>query len=89
MYLMGMVDVPPVSHRDIIELGAGPAAVARDISEHEVRQGRACVDANTVKAWKRTDSIPAPYFEAFAAVGLATLEELAAAAAVRRTRVAA
>lgn len=84
-----MVDVPLVSHRDIIDRSGGPASVAGAISAHEREAGRKPVDGNTTKAWKRQDSIPAPYFEAFASAGLATLDELASAAATRRTRVAA
>jgi hypothetical protein len=41
-------------------------------------------DANTVHAWKRTDSIPAAYWKALAEAGIATLDELAEAAANRR-----
>jgi len=43
-------------------------------------------DANTVHAWKRTESIPAPYWKALAEAEIATLEELAEAAANRRAR---
>lgn len=82
---MGMVTLPePVPHRDIIAREGGSAAVARRITEHEEAIGRKSVDANQVQAWKRGNSIPGPYFEAFAAQGLATLEELAAGAAARR-----
>lgn len=82
-----MVDASlPVSHRDIIDRAGGPAAVSKEISPYEVDAGRPAVDANTTKAWKRLDSIPSPYFQAFAAKGLATLEELAAHAATRRVR---
>ena len=42
------------------------------------------VDPNTAKQWKRSDSIPAPYWDAVAKAGVASLEELAAAAAVRK-----
>lgn len=38
----------------------------------------------TVKQWKRGDSIPAGYWKALRDHGLATLEELAAAAESRR-----
>lgn len=41
-------------------------------------------DANTVHAWKRTDSIPAAYWKALAEAGIASLDELAEAAANRR-----
>ncbi len=84
-----MVDVSPVSHRDIIDRAGGPAATSKSISRHETDAGRPAVDANTTKAWKRLDSIPAPYWQAFVATALATHEELADAAATRRARVAA
>jgi hypothetical protein len=85
-----MVDASlPISHRDIIDRAGGPAATSKAISPYEIDQGRSAVDANTTKAWKRLDSIPAPYFQAFAAVELATLEELSDHAANRRARVAA
>jgi len=74
----------PVSHRDIIDRGEGSTAVARKISEIEEANGRQPVDPNTAKAWKRTDSIPGIYWQAFVDAGLATLEELAAAAAAKR-----
>ena len=41
-------------------------------------------DPNTVHAWKRTGSIPSPHWKALADAGIATLEELAEAAAARR-----
>lgn len=43
------------------------------------------VDANTVHAWKRTESIPAPYWKSIANAEIASLDELAEAAANRRT----
>ncbi len=43
------------------------------------------VDANTVHAWKRTESIPAPYWKSIADAKIASLDELAEAAASRRT----
>lgn len=62
------------THQQIIEAGGGPSAVARSIN----------ADPNTVKAWKRSDSIPAPWWAAIAGASLATLEELAVAAESRR-----
>lgn len=59
------------SHRDIIARGGGPSATARRIE----------VDPNTVKGWNRLNSIPAAHWERLADEKLATLEELAAAAA--------
>ena len=41
-------------------------------------------DPNTVHAWKRTESIPAPYWRKLSDAGVATLDELADAAANRR-----
>lgn len=61
------------SHRAIIARNNGPAAVGRLIG----------VDPNTVKAWNRNDSIPAAHWHAVAGAGLATLDELAEAAARR------
>lgn len=56
-----------------------PTELARRIGE----------DANTVHAWKRLDSIPAPHWKAIAGAEIATLEELAEAAANRRQGAAA
>lgn len=79
-----MVIDPLISHADIVARAGGPSFVSRKLSDHEEAQGRAGVGVNTVKAWKHNDSIPAPYFQAFVALGLASLEELAAGAALRR-----
>ena len=68
-----------VTHSGIIERADGPAALARAIGQ----------DPNTVKAWKRNDSIPAPHWQAIADKGVATLQELAEAAAAKRVAVAA
>ena len=46
-------------------------------------------DPNTVHAWKRTESIPAAYWRKLADAEVATLDELADAAARRRARIAA
>lgn len=59
------------SHQAIIERVGGSAALGRLIE----------VDPNTVKAWKRLNSIPAPYWHAIASAEVATLDELAEAAA--------
>lgn len=59
------------SHQAVIERNGGPAKFARAID----------ADPNTVKAWKRLNSIPAPYWQAVASADLATLDELAEAAA--------
>ena len=62
------------THQDIIDAAGGASVLARAIG----------ADPNTAKAWKRTDSIPAPYWTAISEAKLATLEELATAAAARR-----
>ncbi len=77
---------PSVSHRDIIDRAGGPAATSKAISPIEEAASRLPVDANTVKAWKRQNSIPGAYWQAFRDADLATLSELAAAAAARRAR---
>lgn len=59
------------SHRGIITRNGGPAKLARLIA----------VDPNTVKAWNRLDSIPAPHWQAITDAGAASLDELALAAA--------
>lgn len=61
------------SHSQIITDGGGPAAVSLLVGS----------TPGATKQWRRTDSIPAPYWQAFADRGLATLRELAAAAAAR------
>lgn len=63
------------THDQIIAAAGGVAATAKAIT----------VDANTVKQWKRSNSIPAPHWKAVSDAGLATLEELADAASKRRT----
>ena len=63
------------THQQIIDDSQGPSALARVVG----------AEPNTAKQWKRNDSIPAPYWDAIAKAGLATLEELAAAAASRRS----
>lgn len=60
-----------MSHSGIIDREGGSTAFARRIDE----------DPNKVKAWKRGDSIPAPYWAAVVDAGMATLEELAEGAA--------
>lgn len=59
------------SHQAIIKRNGGSAALGRLIE----------VDPNTVKAWKRLNSIPAAYWHAIANAKAATLDELAEAAA--------
>jgi len=63
------------SHTDIIAAAGGPSRLARAL---RAPSGRA-------HQWKRLDSIPPRYWPDLARRGLASLEELAAAAARRRT----
>lgn len=63
------------THEQIITDANGPSAVGRVIG----------VEPGTVKQWRRLGSIPAPHWKALVEHGLATLEELADAAAARRT----
>lgn len=65
-----------LTHSDLIDRAGGPAKVGSLLNP--------AVDGNTVKAWKRNDSVPGPYWQAFADANLATLEELAAAAEAKR-----
>ena len=79
------------SHRAIIQATGGATAVARAIlpflPPDRWPDDRAL--ANTVQGWKRSDNVPAEYWQAFASADLATLRELAAAAAARLRSVAA
>lgn len=61
------------THSQIIKDAGGVSAFAKSIN----------IDANTAKAWPRLDSIPARYWEAVVLAELATLTELARAAALR------
>lgn len=65
-----------MTHADIIEAAGGASALARAIG----------ADPNTVKQWKRGDSIPAPYWQSIAEADIATLTQLAEAAAAKRLR---
>lgn len=65
-----------LTHGELIERGGGPAKVGASLAPP--------VDGNTVKGWKRNDSIPGPYWQGFADARIATLEELAAAAEEKR-----
>lgn len=56
-----------------------------EIIDRPTRFARALdADPNTVKAWKRNNSIPAAHWAKVKRAGLATLEELADAAEIRR-----
>jgi len=63
-----------VTHIDIIERAGGPSALGRIVG----------ASANTAKAWKRTGSIPAPFWAAIAEADIASLDELAGAVDRRR-----
>lgn len=65
-----------LTHRQLIERGGGPAKVGASLEPP--------VSGNTVKAWSLNDSVPGPYWQAFADAKIATLEELAAAAEDKR-----
>jgi hypothetical protein len=65
-----------LTHGELIDRGGGPAKVGASLDPP--------VDGNTVKGWKRNDSIPGPYWQGFADARIATLEELAAAAEAKR-----
>jgi hypothetical protein len=65
-----------LTHAELIDRAGGPAKTGASLEPP--------VDGNTVKGWKRNDSIPGPYWQAFADANLATLEELAAAAEAKR-----
>lgn len=62
-----------LTHSDIVK-AAGPAS--------EVARLRG-VSVHTVRSWQQRNSIPAEHWSAFAADGVATLEQLAAAASAR------
>ncbi|ALJ08259.1 hypothetical protein JL11_07820 [Brevundimonas sp. DS20] len=63
------------THDQIIADAGGPMAVKKrlDLSK----------PIHTVRSWSARKSIPAEYWHGFASTGLATLEELAEAAALR------
>ncbi len=65
-----------LSHRAIIDRAGGPAKVGHAIG----------VPPNLTKKWKSADSIPPAYWTDLVDKALATLDELATAAASRRTR---
>jgi hypothetical protein len=65
-----------LTHSELIDRGGGPAKVGSTLEP--------AVDGNTVKGWKRNDSIPGPYWQSFADARIATLDELAKAAEEKR-----
>ena len=65
-----------LTHGELIDRAGGPSKVGAVLEPP--------VDGNTVKGWKRNDSIPGPYWQTFANARIATLEELAEAAEAKR-----
>lgn len=63
------------THAEIVAGAGRPEDVA-------LRRG---VSVHTVRSWMQRDSIPAEHWAGFAGEGLASLEELALAAASKRT----
>ena len=63
------------THEQIITDVGGPTAIARI----------AGAEAGAAKQWRRNDSIPARYWAAIAAADVASLDELAEAAAAKAT----
>jgi hypothetical protein len=62
-----MAETEPVSHSSVIERAGGSARLGLLIGE----------DANNVRGWKRTNSIPAAYWMRIVNSGLASYNELA------------
>jgi hypothetical protein len=63
------------THSDIIKRAGTPAAILEKIGS--------VVSVHTVTSWRQRNSIPAEHWKVFCETGLATLEELAVAAAER------
>lgn len=66
------------THAEIIR-SHGASALVRDLAAREVR-----VHQSTPQRWVDRDSIPGEYWQVVVDLGIATLEELAAAAALSR-----
>ena len=66
------------THTDIIKRAGTPAAILDKIGS--------VVSVHTVTSWRQRNSIPAEHWKAFCETGLATLDELANAAAERPAR---
>ena len=64
------------THSQIIDEAGGPTKFGAAVGG----------DGNVAKGWMRNNSIPGPYWDAAAKAGLATLEELAEAAAAEKQR---
>ncbi|MGV3580021.1 hypothetical protein [Brevundimonas sp.] len=65
------------THAEIIADAGGPSQVLLRLT--------LSASIHTVRSWVQRNSIPAEHWAAFAAGGLATLEELATGAAQRRS----
>lgn len=74
MYVLYIIEMQ--THTDIIKRAGGATELGRRIG----------VDPNTVHAWKRANSIPAAYWRGIAEEQIATLDQLADAAAARRVQ---
>lgn len=74
LWPMQTTQAAPIDHRAVIVRAGGSTALARQIDR----------DPNNVKAWKRLNSIPSGHWQAIADAGVATLDELAAAAAKKQ-----
>jgi len=70
------------SHADIIKDANGPHAVARLIGA-AIDADPATLESRT-RAWNLNKSIPGEYWPLIASLGLATVDELALAAAARK-----
>lgn len=70
------------THADIIRDANGPHAVARLLGT--VIEADAATLESRARAWNLNKSIPGEYWPLIASLGLATLAELAAAAAARK-----
>lgn len=66
------------THAQIIDAAGGVGPLAKALA----------APYNRVRQWPASDSIPAPYWNAVVAAGIATLDELAAAAERKRPEAA-
>lgn len=74
------------AHSQIVRDAGGATAVAGSLFPlmPAGRWGEIKDLANTVQGWVRADSVPPEYWPAFVQLGLASLEEMAAAIAAAR-----
>lgn len=73
---------PMRTHQKIVQ-DHGASSLFRDLSERGVK-----LNQTTPQRWADRDSIPSEYWSDVVALGLASLDELANAAALRRGRAA-